>query len=293
MSFPEDIQKQIDEELKQIKSGEVAEEVEQEVEEVVETEEVEEVEAEAEEVKEVEEKSPPGFVSYEDWVAQGKDPDDWRGANAYKREYDRIQENKDLLDKMSSLVSLIEDEKQTAAERARAEERLRFEQELNEAKENMDVDKVEELLKNQPKDPVKEEFVEPAPIANYRKSNPILDPTSPQFDEQFEGAVARVVNSKLQQFGAGVDDDIVSRVMDVAYNEVKALYPEKFESPKNSRKTVTKPTPAKKTKRFQNIEAEAMGGQVKASSVGMLKFFEDKYGKDHPTTVKFRKSMEA
>lgn len=290
MGMPDEIKQQLEAEVEALKSVDTEEVETEEV--VEETEEVEAEEVESEEVEETSD-NPPGFISYEDWVAQGKDPNDWRGANAYKREYDRIQEVKELSSKMTDLVSLIEDEKKTAAQKAREEERARFEAELNEAKENMDVDRVEELLKKAPAEETpKQEFKEPAPIADFRKANPILDPNSQGFDQDFETAVAGVVNSRLQAFGGAVTEDLMSRVMKAAFDEVKGLYPEKFESPKNTRKTVAKTTAAKKTPRFQEVEADLPGGG-KASSKDMLNFFIRKYGKDHPTTQAFKKSMEA
>lgn len=297
MAIPEEIQKELEAEVARFKSGDQVE--------VEETEETEEITEELEEHEEVEEETeegdPPGFVPYEDWVAQGKDPDDWRGKNAFKREYERIQKNresesknKELLDKMDSLVNLFESEKQTAVERARAEERERFEREVAEAKENMDVDRLEELYKNKPDTEVApQEFVEPEPIANFRKANPIIDPSSPQFDVDFEAAMTGLVNNELSRYGSAVNETIIKRVMDKAYKDVRELFPEKFESPKNNRKTVSKTVTAKKSPRFQNVEFSEMGGQVKGSSAEMLHWFEKTYGKDHPTTLKFKKSMEA
>ena len=64
---------------------------------------------------------PPGHLSYEDWIAQGKDPSDYKGENAYKSEYERIQEikelksdSKEMKKHMQTLVEMAQQQKDEA-----------------------------------------------------------------------------------------------------------------------------------------------------------------------------------
>lgn len=272
---------------------EEAEEIE-EVEEVEEAEEAEEIEG-GEQAEEVEEGNLPGYKTYEQWIEEGRDPADFKGENAYKAEYGRIQEVKDLTTMVENLVNTIDEEKKTAAQKAREDERNRIEAELREAKEDLDVDKALELSRKlgefQDGDNVVEK-PEPEPIQRFRQENPIINPQSPSYDADFELAMASAVNTRLQSFGGVVNDDLVARVANSVFTEMKGLYPEKFESPKNQRKTVSKPTPTKTKAKFQHIQGEGFGG-VKLDSLTMLKDFERKFGKEHPVTLKFKKSLEA
>ena len=145
-------------------------------------------------VNEVVEDSPdddeaPGFMGYDDWIAAGKDPDDYRGKNAYKAQYDNIQANKELKGELGDMKTML-NEVVSAAEQTRRDQIVAHKQELQAA---LDA-KIEEL---HPKDAIEEQKkidaidTTPAPQAPHPmmqalvSDNPMIDQKSPDYNEDF------------------------------------------------------------------------------------------------------------
>ena len=217
--------------------------------------EIVEEEVEAEEIEEEElDENPPGYVSYQEWVDSGKDPDDWQGKNKYSQQYDLIQDKKDAKAEMRSLTDMV---RQTAeATTALREESYQkglaeAKAEYNQAIEDNDAqgvadarDKMDSLTPVAPARPT----VNPV-LGDFFASNPVLDQGSDQFDDEFQGEFARIYNGKLRADGVQPDVAISERAMKgylkSAMDSTKTLFPDKFESPRNSRKTTT--TKSKRT----------------------------------------------
>lgn len=248
-------------------------EPEQEVAEDVEPEEA----VKEEEVKGEDKEDPPGFVSYEEWISQGKDPDDYKGKNAFKAEYGRIQEIKELKESMKAITSGLDDWKQMQQEqmmekveaaKAEAEERLR------KAKEDMDVDAAlkaqNDLYDIELKDSKRQEQVNsgihPA-ILEYCEKNPIINKGSSQFDQEFFNDMSMIQQSIVDQLtggneqrGAQLTPAQLTRSMNVAYSRTKELHADKFVSKRNSRQAA----PPAPTRRATANKSEDYGAKLKS-----------------------------
>jgi len=146
---------------------------------------------------------PPGYLTYDEWIAKGKDPADYKGENAYKAEYERIKEIRELKDTMNQVVHGVESWKeqqnaQMAREIARAKQEAQRELELARENEDLDAaliakDKLIELdrqVVNQPPplNPI---------ITDFARKNPIIDQNSPQYDKEFHQDMIMIHNGKL------------------------------------------------------------------------------------------------
>ena len=226
--------------------------IEAEAEEVVE--EVEVVEETDEVVEEVEETKPPGYLTYDEWIAKGKDPADYKGENAYKAEYERIKEIRELKDTMNQVVSGVETWQQQQSEiMAQQIEQAKREAaaKLAQAKEDDDIEGAlaaqEELtsLDKQATRPVK---LNPA-ITEFAQKNPIVDPKSAQYDAEFHQDMIMIHNGKLDQLLGGdrtrageLTQAQIERVQKLAFNQAKELHADKFVSPRNKRTAPAKPS---------------------------------------------------
>ncbi len=227
--------------------------VEEPVEEVV-----DEPSEEVEEVVEVEDSH--GHITYEDWVSQGKDPDMWKGKKAFDAEYDRIQENKslksdvkDMKAAIDALTATFEDERERAVKEAYDKAEKDWQSKLIEATEVGDTEKVAELANNRPvqqnvQQSESPKRSEPEFIVGFRKENPVLDPNSPSYDAGFDSAVSAAVDAQFERMNRNVTPDLAKRILNAEFNNAKALYPELFESRKNTRKTTVSKPKAKTSK---------------------------------------------
>lgn len=192
------------------------------------------------------EAKPPGYISYQDWVDDGKDPDDWQGKNKYSQQYDLIQNNKEFKSELRGMNDLLRQTvdattsmQEDAYKRGMAEAKV----ELDAAIESEDVnaviaakDKMADLTPPQA-----------APKANpihgqFFSSNAVLDQSSAQFDPEFKGEFERIYNGRLQADGVRPDQQLSERAiqgyMNSALKSAKELFPDKFESPRNNRQAV-------------------------------------------------------
>lgn len=188
---------------------------------------------------------PPGYVSYEEWVADGKDPDDWQGKNKYSQQYDLIQDNKEFKTELKELTGLM----RSTVEATKDMQEQSYQRGLSEAQDNLnkaiddgDVEAVikakDELtaLNKQPRaqqpqvNPIHQQFFD---------ANAVLDINSSQHDPEFKQEFARIYDGKLRADGVTQDQQLSDRAMkgymNQAMKSAKALFPEKFESPRNSR----------------------------------------------------------
>ncbi len=190
-----------------------------------------------EDLKEVPKDKPPGFIGYDEWIAKGKDPADFKGENAYNAEYGRIQEIRELKDTMTKVVENTEVWKQQQiqdtnqkVEAARAEAQA----ELEQAKKDDDVegalvakDKINNLQSQQPQ-------VNPL-IADFSIKNPVIDPQSKQYDKDVHEDVIMLHNSNLDKLLGGdrsraneLTQGQISRSLSLAYKQAQEFHPDKF-----------------------------------------------------------------
>jgi len=195
---------------------------------------------------------PPGFLTYDEWVAKGKDPADFRGENAYKAQYESLKEVRELKDTMSHVVDGMETWKQQQNEQ-KAEEiaqaRVDLVAEFEQAKEDEDLDAA---LAAQEK--INKIDSRPAPIqvnpiiSDFARKNPIIDSNSAQYNAEFHQDMIMIHNGKLDQLLGGdrsrageLTPQQIERVQKMAFTQARELHADKFVSPRNKRSAPPQP----------------------------------------------------
>ncbi len=221
------------------------------------------------------ESNPPGFIdNLDDWVAAGKDPDLFKGKTAYKQEYDRIQENKQMKSEIRQMNDTLRSTVNAIAERenkAEARHRLELEAVLEKAKEDDDaaaaIDALEQL--NDIKPPQAAAPRTHPVIESFIGNNPVLG--TPEIHDEF----GRIYNGKLKADGVGKGDQLSDAAIRGyargAMASVKALYPDRFSSPKNGRQTTARPKskPAQKvdiSSQIKNMRHENLAPQNRGAA---------------------------
>lgn len=203
-------------------------------------------------------KGPPGFKSYDDYLAAGGDPDMFRGKKAYVDEHHRIDENKRLRSDVRGLQTTVQQTMDAVSEwqtTEREKMRREIEGELHTAKENEDVDGA--IDAQQRLDKLEAKPTTPAPrqeipaIVQFRENNPILDVSTDDYDEDFNQSVEGFFNNLYGQLSQNgnrkVSDGQVKRCLNKAMVDARAFHgieehqeePEdnnRGESPRNQRK---------------------------------------------------------
>ncbi|MGI9250908.1 MAG: hypothetical protein ACR2PR_06890 [Pseudohongiellaceae bacterium] len=191
--------------------------------------------------------TPPGFKSFEEYVADGGDPDDYVGKKAYERHHARIQDNKGLRDEVKDLKGTVQQTMEATnavLEQTEARVRAEVEAELHQAREDEDVDaaltaqgKLDDMdaaAEQRRGAPPQQRPTEHPTITAFRESNPMLDHNSNQFDQDFNEDVEAAFNVIANQGLTGTDRQVkaaLKKAMDIA----KGMHAEKFESPRNNR----------------------------------------------------------
>ena len=223
--------------------------------------------------------NPPGYIdNLDDWVAAGKDPDDFKGKNAYKAEHARITEIREL-------KGLVKDVQETttdwrASQQAQMEAQYKRDldtatAELNKAKDESDIDaalaakdKISNLSRPEVTRPTAAPEENPI-IADFRKANPILDSSNPLYDQAFNATVTKAQRSALNRLTGG-DETVVITPEELkgslrkALEVAKEIYPDKFRSPRNDRGGGT---PKPKPKATKGGDYGSRLKQLKSSSL--------------------------
>lgn len=203
-----------------------------------------EIETEVEEVQEEQDSAPKGFLSYEEYLEKGGDPDMFRGKKAYSQYYEKDQEArklqrefKELKNSVSTLTEVFQKESQARLDKQRAE----YEKQLQEAKSNFDIDGYEqaskglaaldqaEVNKQQPK-----QQQEPDYIREFRAKTPQLDFDSDSFDRDFDQAVTNEFNDRaIRALKMGADEGDLAKILEeVTSKKMAKFYPETVKQPK-------------------------------------------------------------
>lgn len=180
---------------------------------------------------------PPGFKSYEEYIADGGDPDQYVGRAAYVARYENIQENKALKRELKGVKETVQQTMDTVAEwqeRERTKMREELEAELHEAKENEDPDAAlaakEKLdaLDDATPPPRGDNREEHPVIQDFREANPIIDGESDQFDEEFNADVEGFYNALHAQLSMGghkkLTDGQIKRCLRQALKSAQELH---------------------------------------------------------------------
>jgi hypothetical protein len=250
---------------------------------------------EEEEEADVTDKSPPGFLSYEDYIKAGKDPKKYKGEDAYKETHEYLQQikslKKDMRETTQAMNAAMDDWKST--ERARLKTEL--ETELAQHKADGNVDKALE---------VKEQLAEikqeerkgllpqlPPVIVDYIGENPMIDINSKEFDKDFFEDFKLVYDSEIARLtngtGKGLSDRQITRALNKAYEEAEDLNKGSkvpVRSPRNDRQG---------TGRSQNAAPNSKGQSIEVR-LKNLKFGDNRNSENnpHPAYATYKKMME-
>ena len=237
-------------------------------------------------------------MNYEEWVAAGKDPDDFKGKKAYEAEYNRIQDNKELKSEVGGLKEMLQEVVKTAEEnraRDRQEMQEKFEKELKEAKDNMDVDGAIEAqrkldgLKKEPEAPK----INPV-ITDFLSSNPLLDKNSSQFNEDFMADYEAIHNSKVDLLTSNgtrpISDAQLKKAMKSALAEAKNLNPDLFKSQRTTRQTPGKSQPGStQTKNLSDYKIDDQSDPRNQNAANDI--YEMLKNKDPKMAEKFKENL--
>lgn len=254
----EEMNKVLDDFEQKLGGDQEPEAINQEIEEpeVEDVNEPDEVEAKAEDEK------PAGFMSYDDWVAAGKDPKKYRGEEAFEAHGKTLQELREQKEMLTAVMESMNEWKasQKKQENERVEQAVKEAQKaLDQAKEDDDVDaalaakeRLDSLNVNEA--PQQQEY-NPT-IVEFFKKNPIVDSSRPEFDQDFyddmsacQGAIIDKMTGRIQDRVDALTPRQIQRSLEIAYSQAKELHPDKFRSKRNTRQT---PTPAMPQKRQQS-----------------------------------------
>jgi hypothetical protein len=195
---------------------------------------------------------PPGFKTYDEYIADGGDPDMYRGKKAFEAEHNRIDENKRLRKDVRGLQDTVQQTMDAVTDwqsTERVKMRKEIEGDLKKAREDEDLDGA--LDAQQRLDELDDE-PEPQPAAteehnviqDFREANPKLDAESDDFDQEFNDDVEAFYNGIYQQLSYGgrkkVTDGQIKRALKRALGEANELHeieaPGKGDEPGESRR---------------------------------------------------------
>ncbi len=199
-------------------------------------------------------KAPPGFKSYDQYIADGGDPDMYKGRKAYEAEKKRIDENKllhsqvrDLKKSTDSIAEAMQEWQQGERDKMRRE----LEAKLKEQKDSLDIDGALETREQLDKLKVEGRRAPPPHpiIAQFTEDNPIIDPKSDQFNKDFTDDVATIHNARIARMsrsgdGMDVSEAQVIKSLKASFEEAKELNRELFVSSRNDRQGAPTRKPA-------------------------------------------------
>lgn len=176
---------------------------------------------------------PEGYKTLEEYVADGGDPDYYRGPKAYEKDREFISEIKDIKRKLKE-----RDDEMLALQELHTKERERLLKEIEtkkaKAKEDLDFETYEDLENQrreleQPKQ--KQDKGEPPVIQTYRQTNPKLNPAAPEFDSVYASAFAAAFNAQAveaeKRAGRPLNEDEVQRYLDATAQRLGGQQPQK------------------------------------------------------------------
>lgn len=210
----------------------------------------EQLEQEVEEAQEeVVEESPKGYKSYDQYIEDGGDPDMFRGKKAYEQFYDKNQELKALKNDIKEVklgVSQMAQAQQESHNQTVAKMMAKFEDDMQQAKDSLDFDAYEKA--DRARADLQKQNIAKAPeaerpfqsiISGFRSSNSMLDPSSPDYDQDLDQAVVNRVNAKASKMNINVlDESDIKSLLEDSLNDAKGKFA-KYQSktPKTPPKT--------------------------------------------------------
>jgi len=232
---------------------------------------VEDVTDEVAESEVVEDDRPKGFLTLEEYIEKGGDPDMYRGKKAFEQYYNKSQETKQsnaALAEMQNNIKAMTQAMESSKQEALAKQKKELEAKLHKAREDFDISTVEkvnkELWEMEQKKPEPVRQGEPPVVQNFRASNPALDHSSPEFDPDLNDLVEKRVNQQFQKVNpAAMTEADINELLSRAYDSVKSKFA-KYQAPKAKTPPKTRPATQPKVK----AENTALG-DLSASARGI------------------------
>jgi hypothetical protein len=176
--------------------------------------------------------APPGFLSFQEYTAQGGDPDMYRGRKAFENEHDRIEENKRLRKDIKGFQNTVQQTMEAVNEwkgNERTKMRAEVEASLHRAMEDEDPQAAIDAQK-------KLDAIDDTPavqrpehpmITEFRSEHPLLDESSDDFDQELNADVEAFFNNMATQLSQGnrrqLTDGQVTRVLRKALKDAFEL----------------------------------------------------------------------
>lgn len=164
------------------------------------------------------EDTPDGFLDYEDYIAQGRDPEFYQGKKAFAEKQQLVSEKKELKAKFQK----IDDDMlrlQQSHDREKQRLKAEIESKKQQAKADLDFDAYEQLDKQQRElDAPQQQGNEHQVVAGYRKEFPELNPGAPEFKQEYAQDFAALFNARAmaaaQRAGRGLTDSEIRQHLD-------------------------------------------------------------------------------
>ena len=176
--------------------------------------------------------APPGFLSFQEYTAQGGDPDMYRGRKAFENEHERIEENKRLRRDVRGMQNTVQQTMEAVNEwkgLERTKMRAELETNLHRAMEDedpqaaIDAQKKLDAIDNAPPEQRPEHPV----IKDFRSEHPALDEASDDFDVELNADVEAYFNDIAGRLSQGnrrqLTDGQVTRVLRKALKDAHEL----------------------------------------------------------------------
>lgn len=209
-----------------------------------------------------------GWVPKEDWIAQGKNPDDWRSAKEFQERgelFEEIHKLKDANKKTTAAFKVLVEHHKKVRETAVKDALAQLKAEKKEALENHEIERVFEIderidqIKNTPTNDLPDvelpaEEIGPTPtFKKWHKQNSWYQLTG----EDEASAYANVVGLKLRKDNPDISE---AEFLASVESKVARRFPELFENPNSNRVSEVNPRSDKGTGRpasgFKLTEAE-------------------------------------
>jgi hypothetical protein len=242
---------------------------------------------------------PPGFMSYDEWVKAGKDPDLFEGKKAYEEKHGLIKKFTDLKKDFRAVSQSVND----TMEEWRNGERTKLKAELAaQYKDQRDQGMVDEavetkqaLVKIEQEEKKGKVAQLPPVITDFIEATPLIDLDSKDFSPEvfedfklvYDAAITKLTNGT----GLGLSDRQIKRALDNALAEAKELNKELFppaRSPRNDR-------PGQSRTGAGNRGEGGKGGQSIEVRLKNLKFGDNRNaeGNPHPAHAIYLKLKES
>ena len=243
---------------------------------------------------------PPGYMTHEEWIAAGRDEADYRGQNAYTKEYERIQDNKELKGMVKSILT---DQKATK-EAARKEGYKQATEELEAARKEEDVeaalaakDKLNRLDVEASGD-MSTQQMHPK-VAELIVAHPMLDMTHDDYNKDFAADFENIYDGWLIKLSRNKTIQVTDAQIEKAWNrsvaDAKELNPELFESGKRKQQTAVstnrKPDSGQVLSKLKTYKIHARNPDNENAAQDMSDYLEKEYPKAFNKTEFAQKVM--